>query len=50
MEKYRKKKIDLYMIFIDLKKTHDRIPREVILWVLGGQKRGRSKYPTSILI
>lgn len=35
MEKYSKKKKDLYMVFINLeKKSYDRVPKKLLLWVL----------------
>ena len=30
MKKYKKRKRDLHMVFIDLKKTYDSIPRDII--------------------
>ena len=45
MERYREKKKDLHIVFIDLEKAYDKIPRNVMWWALDKHKVP-SKYVT----
>jgi hypothetical protein len=47
MERYREQKKDMHMIFIDLKKAYDKVPRNVMWWALQKHKIS-SKYITLI--
>jgi hypothetical protein len=47
MERCRKQKKDLHMVFIDLQKAYDKVPRNVMWWVLQKHKVS-TKYITLI--
>ena len=47
MERYREQKKDLHMVFIDLKKAYDKVPRNVMWWALEKHK-APTKYITLI--
>jgi Reverse transcriptase (RNA-dependent DNA polymerase) len=47
MKRHREQKKDLHMIFIDLEKAYDKVPRNIIWWALE-RKRVPTKYVTLI--
>ena len=47
MERYREQKKDLHMVFIDLEKAYDKVPRNVMWWALEKHK-APTKYITLI--
>ena len=47
MERFREQKKDLHLIFIDLEKAYDKIPRNVMWWSLDKHKVP-SKYVTLV--
>jgi hypothetical protein len=47
MERYREQKKDLYMVFIDLEKAYDKVPRNIMWWILQKHKIS-TKYITLI--
>ena len=47
VEKYRERKRKLCMVFIDLEKAYDRVPREILKWAL--MKKGLPKVYVNII-
>jgi hypothetical protein len=43
IERYKEQKKDLHMIFIELEKAYDKIPRNIMWWTLE-KKRVQTKY------
>jgi hypothetical protein len=47
MERYRERKKDLHMVFIDLEKAYEKVPKNVVWWALQKHKVS-TKYITLI--
>jgi hypothetical protein len=47
MERYRERKKDLHMVFIDLEKAYEKVPKNVMWWALQKHKVS-TKYITLI--
>jgi hypothetical protein len=38
MERFREQKKDMHMVFIDLEKAHEKVPRNIMSWALQKHK------------